>query len=261
MSPLRMAEAFIQAGELDDALEALAAHLQTNADDNTALRMRAAINARRPGHEQDVLQDLALLEAPTATDHYRRSVMYERLGDFSAALAASREAQAIATDDRERSRAIARELDLLRKDGQLQAALDLALSKDWVQWAADAAADLHDHATAVTYYTQALARVAQLNAEQKLIDNIRARVLLKRAGAYLRLGQLDEADADYLTAEVLLPTEETISFNRGLIAARRGQMQNALALCRHAWGRANAATRKRMAADLQDYPQLAADLL
>lgn len=255
-TPMQLADAFIKAGELQDALDALNDQLTDHPDDDTARHLRAQVLLRlgTPPQLQAALDDLNAMQQP---DHYMQSVIYERLGDPAAALQAAVTAHDTLTDEREKSRALERRLDLMRKSGQLDAALALALEHDWVQWAADAAADLHDDARAITYYQQALERVERLFdiMTDAIAANIRARVLLKRGGAYHRLGKLDAADADYAAAAETIPDDPMIAFNRGLIAAEQGDPTTAQTHVQGALADAPPALRDIMAVELRSKPE------
>ena len=224
-TPLQLAEAFIHAGEMQDALAALDDHLIAQPDDHATRRLRAQVRLRVGTSAQlnAALADLNALPANPA-DGLTRSVILERLNRPADALAAARTALEAATDEQIRSRVLERLLGLMRSQGQLQAALDLALEHDWVQWAADAAADLGDAAQAITYYTHALKRIEALRGQvpDNIVENIRARVLLKRAGAYQNLDDLTGASVDYALAHAIVPDDPMIRFNQGLIAHLRG---------------------------------------
>lgn len=250
-SPMELAEAYIKAGELDDALEALNDHLAHNADDDDARRLRVQVTLRlgTPDHLLGALDDLDALHEPTPADAYTRSVVLERQGNVAEALAAARDA-ATDPDPNRQSRAVGRVVDLLRKLGALEEALKLALERNWVQQAADLAADLNDPARALPYYDQALARAGALGSvtSPEIAANIKARVLLKRAGVHMALHHDTEAEADYRAAAEVIPDDPMIFFNLGVLAARRGEAEAATALLREAHGRANGTLRANMTA-------------
>lgn len=253
-SPMQLADAFISAGELDDALQALDQQLDATPTDDNARRLRVQVLMRLGGKQQleQALHDLNQLP-PQPVDGHMRSVVLERLGRPQAALAAAQAALDAAKDKRLASRLLERVLGLMRQQGHIKNALRLALRHDWVQWAADAAADLHDDAQAITYYTQALARIDGLRGQvaAQIVDNIRARVLLKRAGAYQRSGHFADADADYIAAHEIIPDDPMIPFNRGLIAVCRGKTEDGKKLVRQALKTAPAALQKLMYEELQ----------
>lgn len=253
-SPLELAEAFIKTGELADALDALGQHLENTPDDETARRLRAAV-ALRTGDLALALADLDALPAPTADDQTRRSVILERMGDTDGAVAAMEAARVLNPDD---ERQAERLLQLLLKRGEVDRARALIDSRPptwrWLQWAGDLSAQAGDHAAAVEGYSAAL---EQLNAQFDLSANasaaaIKARLLLARADCYRQSGQIGQAEADYRTAQTIIPTDPMIPFNLGLLAAERGDLDAALALCREAFADASDTLRAHMRVSLRD---------
>jgi tetratricopeptide (TPR) repeat protein len=257
-TPMQLAESFIKAGELPDALDALNAHLTDNPHDDDALRLRASVTLRQ-GNPRAALDDLNALTAPTPPDAYSRSVVLAALDDLPAALEAARHAHATADEPAFGGRALGRVLDLLRTSGDLTGALALALEHDWVQWAADAAAALDDPQAANTYYTQALDRTERLFdvTSDVIAANIKARVLLKRAGTFVALGDDPAADADYQAAAAIIPDDPMIAFNRALIAARRNDTSQALVLLGETYTHAPQQLRQMMEAELRASQQYA----
>ncbi len=85
-SPMELAEAFIQTGELPDALDALNQQLTAYPDDETARRLRAQVLMRLPGEEhlRAALHDLDQLASPTAEDGLLRGILLEQLGAYEA---------------------------------------------------------------------------------------------------------------------------------------------------------------------------------
>ncbi len=256
-TPLELADAFIKAGELDDALDALNQHLADHPDDSESRRLRAQVLLRleSPDSLQQALADLEAV-TPTAADYFTQSVIYARTGQPDKALALARQAYDTATDGNLKARALERLLGLMQTGGQVAAALDLALANDWVQWAADAAAALNDDETAANYYTQAVERIDKLFdiTSDNIAANIRARVLLKRGGVYHRLRRFADADADYADAQAVIPGDPMIRFNRGLIAADQGDATSARAAIASALQSAPASLRTLMLDELQANP-------
>jgi Flp pilus assembly protein TadD len=80
-------------------------------------------------------------------------------------------------------------------------------------------------------------------------------MLLARADAHRRGGQLEFADADYVTASLLTPTDPLIPFNRGLIAWQRGDQEAALTLCRSALENASEPLQETMRRTLVEQPE------
>ena len=67
-------------------------------------------------------------------------------------------------------------------------------------------------------------------------------------------GDLDRAESDYGTAATLIPDDPMIGFNRGLIAARRGDKDNARRLCREAYHHAPPVLQEHIRAVLGSNP-------
>lgn len=224
-SPMQLAEAFIKAGELPDALDALAAHLAEHPDDEHAKRLQVAVWLRTddPAHTLAARDTLRTLTR-TSSDEYTLSVVLEQTEPtLDPALQAVSRAYALAHDKATKDRALERQLHLLRKLGQLEAALNLALERDWIQWAADATADLNDDRRALGYYHQALERIEGLYriTSPEIATNIKGRVLLKRAAVHVRLGDYADAIADYDAAAQAIPNDPTIPLHRAVAAWHR----------------------------------------
>ncbi|MEL6269959.1 MAG: tetratricopeptide repeat protein [Chloroflexota bacterium] len=246
-----LADAFIKAGELADALDAINKHMATSPEDAEMRRLRVQVYLRvgEPEHLKAALTDLAQVEMSSA-DYYTQSVIYEWLGQLNAAHDAA--VNAHAQDPQLKSRSLERLLYMKRKTGRLDEALTMALENDWVQWAADAAADLNDDAKAIEYYDRALERVEKLfdMTSDNIAANIRARVLVKRGAAYQRQGQHTEAEADYSTALEAIPDDWGIMFNRGLVLAHLGRVDEAKTLVKQAVDAAPESQRSMLLSEL-----------
>ena len=260
-SPLELAEAFIKTGELNDALDALNAHLETNPNDDAARRLRAAVRLRT-GDFAPALADIEALSTPSADDYLQRSVILERMGELDHAIEAVQQARAVKSGD---ERLAERLVGLLLQQKQfieVQALIDeMPNTWRWRQWAGDAAVQSGEDESAVSYYSEALTLLAQhfdLSADRNAAA-IQARLLLARADAYSRLDRHDAAEADYLAAAKIIPDEPMIPFKRGLLAAGRGDLETAVVLCRKAFSKANEVLRASMEQELQTshYPELA----
>lgn len=185
-SPLQMAEAFIQAGELSEALEMLNAHLVAHPKDAEALRLRAALRLRLRA-EADLragLADLDALPEPDADDHIQRSIILGELGEWPAARDAAAAARALRPTD---ERIAERYLVTLERCGDFAAARRLleALPRTWrwLEWAGDLARETGDPAAAAQHYAAALAhletRMDTIN--DALAGSLRAVIALKLA--------------------------------------------------------------------------------
>lgn len=219
-SPLEVAEAFILAGELPDALDLLAAHLQIHPGDQAVLRLRASVAARLPDRARDALADLDALDSLTAADHLLRARIFEDLGDSDSALAALEAAYRLDADPRTAERL----LQVLYKRNDVDRALRLLAglpeSWNWLGWHGDFYALSGDDAAAEAYYCSALDRLAQVEASPLIVPQ-RAALLLKRAEIYRRLERWSDAEADYAAASAIIPNDATIAALRAQIAADR----------------------------------------
>lgn len=233
-TPLEIAGAFIQTGELEDALAVLDEHLENNPDDDRARRLRVGVMMRLPGesYQTAVLRDLEQINNPTADDLVRKSVLHERANALDEAIATMQTALAQQPDD---ERLAERVVHLLRNNGDLNGARELAASMPqswrWWQQLGDLAVEAGDHETALTHYSAALADVAASFAvENDWARSFTARLLLARGGTALTLNHYAEAEADYRAADELTD-DPMIPFNRGLLAALTGDLTEAVALC------------------------------
>lgn len=254
---LQLAEAFVRAGELADALEALHRHIESSPGDDDARRLRAAVCLRLGDgdHLWAALADLDALTSADAGDEVQRSIILQRLGDLPGALAAMTRARALKPDD---DRITARYLELLVMAGRRRTARDLLKTLPqtwrWLETGGDLARADGDFAGAVRYYTAALDQLdARMDtAGDAFAAGLRVALLSKRAAVYLAGGQPVPAEADYRLLESLVPGDLTFVFYRGLALALRGEMDNACAICRAALQDAGAAMRAAMLEALAD---------
>ena len=124
-SPLQLAQAFIQTGEIEDALDALNEHLDTTPDDTEGRRLRAQVLARIPGETalRKALADLDALSEQTAHDYILRSALWEKLGRGAESLEAAARGHQTHPED---ERLIERYLYVLRTQGDFAGARKLA---------------------------------------------------------------------------------------------------------------------------------------
>jgi tetratricopeptide (TPR) repeat protein len=256
---LQLAEAFILAGELAEALDALNQHLAAIPDDDDVYRLRAAVLQRLPGdgHLTQALSDLDHLTHPTSADHLQRSIILESCGDHYGAVSAVEQARRLAPGD---ERLAERQLHLLLRQGELDAADQLLTEQPktwcWQQWRGDVAALRGQHNDAIMLYTAALAELQNaFPAASRWADSLSGRLLLARAETCFEAGEFDRAEADYASAERLIPGEPIIAFRRGLLAALRGDSGLAQALCRAALDQAGTGLRPQMERLLRDDPR------
>ncbi len=274
-TPLQLAEAFLKAGELSDALDALNQHLAAMPKDDEALRLRAQVYMRGGRAQfQQAYADLGSLKDKTRDDIFLMSVVLEKMGRLEEALvSAGILKNFFEMDDRLRERYI-HLLYRLERFEEARAAAQLAAQQHpddwrWRQWMGDLAVEAADDKAAADAYTDALAIIRaryefDFNAPAALLENAGgdavsltivasyARLLVARGHVLRRLRYLDEADEDYRAAEKLLPSDVAIPFNRGLVAALLGQPDEAKALCRAALASANPTLRAHLLEALEE---------
>ena len=187
-SPLQLAEAFIQTGELTDALDALNTHLSGHPADDAARRLRAAVLMRLPTSEntRTALADLDQISAVTAADAVQRSIILQRGGDWEGAQAAMQEAHRLRPDD---ERICERYVETLARCGQVDQALELVAAQPinwrWLQIAGDLKRDTGDAQAAAQDYTAAIAHLdAQMDtAGNAVAANLKAILVMKLEAA------------------------------------------------------------------------------
>ncbi len=239
-SPMQLAEAFIQAGELTDALDALN---QADPTDAEARRLRASVLMRLPGRLREALADLDALAAPTAEDHLTRAHLLEQLGDDPGAFAAVEQAWRSAPDARITEQYVRALMQRGAADQALRALADQPEGWRWSGWRGDCYALQRDFGAAVTHYSAALDQLAALPDPNGVTETQTAHLLFKRAQAYQNLQQVAAAEADYQAAEAIIPDDPMIPFNRGLLIFEQGDLRRALPFCRDALDRAPEALR------------------
>lgn len=254
-SPLELANAFIQTGELTDALDALNQQLMASPmdDDARRLRIETLMRFKDDEHLQMALADLDQLANLAVDDLYKRSVIQEKPGHLDAALASI---AAALHHEPTSERLIERQVHLLRSRGDYVAALrileSLPLTWRWQQWRGDLAVLAGKPDDAIRWYTDALAQLLfQTDGLPEVwAIGLQARLLLARAKVYHQQLQFDAAEVDYLTAKYLIPNDPMIDFQLGLIAWQRGQQSEAIALCQAGWQAASSRLREEMQREL-----------
>lgn len=259
-SPLELAAAFLQTGELNDALDALNTHLAQQPQDDRARRMRIGVVRHLAGeHLHTALADFAQLQAPQPDDAIQHSMLLEYAARPDDALDVLAQARTRWPDD---ERLTERYLHLLLAREKFDAALAVAQSLPrvwrWLQWEGDVLAAQGDDMLATARYGLALARLDDVvtDSSAHYFAPIQARLLLARAGAYQRLGMLEQADEHYAAAARFVPDDPALPFNQGLLAWLRGDSQQALGLCRAALDSASDVLRENLLADLKTNPDL-----
>ncbi len=208
-TPLELAEAFISAGELDDAVAELDDYLDRHPHDTGAIRLRAQLLVRLPGRARDALDDLDHLPERTADDHLLRAAAFNALGDAAGEFAAIEQAYNANPDLRNADLLLTQLYKRGEADRALRLLADLPKTGHWLVWAGDFHALTGDFVTAAADYCSALDDLAQHEASA-ISDLRRAVVLLKRAEVYRRLERFADADADYAAASAIVPNDPTI---------------------------------------------------
>ncbi|MDL1899812.1 hypothetical protein FBR02_03480 [Anaerolineae bacterium CFX9] len=265
---LDLADAYIRAGELYEALAALTQHLDDEPGDDAARRTRIAVRARLRDPESITLAlaDLDALTAPGRDDHVQRAILLEGAGDLAGADAAVRRALALQPED---DALIERRLRLLQALHQAEEGLALVeqvLERDprwiWFRWQGDLLVSLrrfHEAAAAFGRGLDDLVRLEQAGGASALLTSQRAQMLLQRADARRQARLFQAADDDYAAAEQLIPDDPMIPFMRGLMLfaaqdSSQTAFRKALPICRDALDRANAALSEQMRNALLDDP-------
>ena len=234
-SPLQLANAFLQMGELSDARQVLTEYfsadriLSDDIDHEQVLRLWLDLL----GHGDEADQRLAMQEYDrlpnlSPTDHIKRAMLHYRLGELTIARGILQTAMSnYPTDDR----LCESLLFIYQKMGDAQAGLSLikTLPPKWIwsRWGGDFAMIARDFALAIAYYGEALAMIKTRyalpdDAPAKILDSptitsaegltimgIYAELLLARAEAYRQNGQEEDAKADEARAKRLIPNDPT----------------------------------------------------
>lgn len=255
-SAIERAEAFIQAGEVEDAFAALNEHLDSAPQDSDARRLRMQLLRHLSlDNAAEIAQaDFEALDIQTPDDYLYLAVYLTP----AAALAVLQQGVG---QWPEHTGLVERCFELLRLSQDPEAALTLVRNQPshwrWLQLEGDLLAEQGDAMLATARYSQALNQLAELKANPYL-KPIKARLYVMRAAAYRRQGFLDQAVQDYRAAETLIPDDPVIPFNRGLIAWLKGDPDSALELCRQALAQANDSLRAEMLREVEAHPQFAA---
>lgn len=270
-SPRQLAEAFIQTGELDDALDTVSQYLTTAPDDEDMRRLRIEICSHLddPTHIRLALEDMQYISTWQPPDYMIHSVLLEKAGQRQDSINVLREAYDRHPDD---ERLIERYVHLLRVQGSVDEAQavvarmigDQPDSWRWLQWAGDLEMDAQDYAAAEAYYSSAIDALEQryaisahdtaairteAHAAPAAVLAVYARLRIARGYVLAKLEQLEQADDDYAAAARLIPDDAMIPFRRGLLAAKRGDMETTKQLCTHAFDLANETLRQVMLDD------------
>lgn len=254
---MELAQAFIKTGELEDAIEALNTHLDEHAGDDAARRLRIQVLLRlgEPAQLQRALADWNELIQPTAADQIDLSVLHQRLGNLDAAIAAVQVAHSAAPTD---ERVAERLLDLFIKAERFEDAVALIRQQErswrWLEREGDVLVAMGDDVLATARYGLVLAQLEDLTGTLRAdyLQALRVRVLMARAHAYRRLGQIETAREHYQAAQAILPDDPTIGFNLGLLTAIDGEREKAVTQCRSAFAQASPVLQAEMRRSLAE---------
>jgi tetratricopeptide (TPR) repeat protein len=250
-----LVDAFIQTGELTDALDVLNQHLNDNPHDAKALEMRGQINLRF-GNLEDAIVDFRAIHHPTPDQTIHHAVALKRLGMFGLGLDVLNDALgmwegeqtadyhrlvdcfvdiAIAQGDDEN---LKRALDCLAKVTQPSVYVFIRQ--------AELARLLGEYQVAIVYFSDGIDALSPQISPNHYLAPMVSSWLCARAGCYQSLGDGASAIADYLLAEKLMPDDRSIVMNRALLM---GDVD----LMRSTWANANEKERGVMASITPSY--------
>lgn len=232
-TPMQLAEAFIQTGELQDALDALDQQLEDHPADDEARRLRIKVVMRMPDPVSltPLLRELDKLSALTADDYVQKSVIMQQLSRFKESSSALGRAHMLKPDDLRITenlvRAFIRSEDF---DSAKMLLADLPRTWGWLRYAGEIAGKQGDYQSALKVYDEAiddLDRKLKTNDNPILVDN-KIGFMSMRAICYSRLNQFDKAEAEYAEMERLEPRVPYNRLWRGFAIARSGDSERAV---------------------------------
>lgn len=258
---LEMAEAFLKAGELDDALEALCEHLADHPLDAEALRLRGRLYGRI-GRASEALADYAAITQPEPDDHIEQANILSADGQAASAIVLLRDAHEAHPTC---SRLAERLIRLLVDAGEVVEARRIAgdmgdmmqgTRSGWGWWsrAGDLAMMNDDPRTAAEYYGRAIGHFQRTaDALSPVMQNVMGGWYCARAAAYIALDAPEAALRDYRTAAELIPDDASIRFQIGLLIFQHGdaaERDGGREMARDAWRAMSPLVRAHAAADL-----------
>jgi tetratricopeptide (TPR) repeat protein len=263
---LQVADYLLLGGDALDALEMLA-RAQTTAPDSPEPPYRMAeilISLGGTDHltaARDHLRQAIALGADEADAYFRLMQVHIDLNHIPAAQDAY--TQAVQRDPANaRLREWGIRLALLRNDlgaALVQAERELASAPEnfhWQRWVADLRLQTGDAAGARAMFDALIA--AHLPADLPAEDWFAAQwgaILVSRADACRRVGDLDAASASLDRAEALIPDDPGILVGRGLVAWQADDDERAYDLLRAGLAAAPPEVRARLWPELADYPR------
>lgn len=246
---LELAEAFLHAGELDDALDALNNHLASSPTDENARRTRAQVLTRigvsrdEPHQLNAALADLNAIQSPSTEDITRRVNVLLQLGDKEAAYRLLIETWANKAHTKD-PRILELLLESLYQRAESAYAIEILFDQPktsrWLRWTGDFHALKGDHRVALEYFCSALDQLEESTQDanpisEGFINNLRGQLILRRAEVHTKLALYEEAEVDYTEAGTLIPSDPMISFLRGIAIYHQGtRLEEAVTLCKNA---------------------------
>jgi tetratricopeptide (TPR) repeat protein len=254
---LEIADAHLLAGDRDSALQVLNDYLAQHPTDDDARRRRIRIELGLPDGTSAALDDLNAITAPNAQDYASRAILLIGQGDLVRGAATYEQAWKL-----EPRRYAEMYVFALKEAGMTDRALEvletLPKSWRWLSWRGEVHWGRGEHQSAVNAFSEAItlldAQIVKVK-EKRLLLSMKPNLLIRRALAYRALNDLSAAEQDYREAELLVPTDKTLLFNRGLILLMQGDTAGAISLCREGWARASDDMRAAMRAELEADPR------
>lgn len=236
-TPLQMAEAFIQTGELQDALDALNQHLEATPSDDDARRLRVQVlmRLRDIGSYYAALEDIDRLKNLSSHDRMNRYIIFEQLEDHAMALDTIEDLyDDDLTDERVAELLFDRAIAQHKYDLSAQVLKAMPRTSGWLKKAGDLARAEGRHEDAIAHFTEALKQLGMEFdlAESQFARPIHVDILLARAETYVTLGKLHEASEDYAAAQAVMPDDALIGFWHSFVQLELGHVQEAVVTCR-----------------------------
>jgi tetratricopeptide (TPR) repeat protein len=198
--------------------------------------------------------ELVLLGAATPDGGVCRAIARDHLPDLGGAMQAIERARAARPNDERIAERYFYMLMARARWAEARSLLDIMPHTwDWLQKAGDLASESEGETQAIQYYTQAIEHLeAQFDTSvDSFAQSIKSHLLASRAQMYATLGQFSEADADYASAEALVPDDPTLAFWHSFVAVELGDEERALTLCRTALKNAGEGWRANMIQSLE----------
>lgn len=236
-SPMELANAFLQTGEYDDALDALNQQIAEKPDDSDARLLRASLLIRLGDATQleQAIADIEAVNNPSAETYRLLSLAYERQQQLDKAVYAVRKAHDLQPDD---ERLTERLVTLLRDNHEIDEAIAIVREQPrtwrWLQWEGDLLLEAGNAVLAVARYGLVLAQLNDVDMRDDYRNAMKLRLLSARATAYRRMQQYDLAIEHYKAAQILMPNDITLKFNIGVLEALNGNLDNGLAIAKDA---------------------------